>query len=178
VNVGNLIVRGRPQVTIWRMRIACWMPKATNTHSKYVKFIASPHKVSTYAHRYYVICTLTVCRYVGLNYARSKAWVWAAGLVRLRVGIPSVCGCLCVLFFECCKIDLSVLADHPTSGYLQSVSVSECGLGALIISRSRSTIVCCVVEKCGGIILEVTLRESSHYVEEQPALGPVLTRTR
>ena len=89
-----------------------------------------------------------------------------------------MCGCLCVVVFECCKIELSVPADHPASGFLQSVSVSECGLGALIISRSRSTIVCCVVEKCGGIILEVTLRESSHYVEEQPALGPVLTRTR
>jgi len=23
---------GRPQMTIWRMRIACWIPKATNTH--------------------------------------------------------------------------------------------------------------------------------------------------
>jgi hypothetical protein len=22
----------RPQMTIWRMRIACWIPKATNTH--------------------------------------------------------------------------------------------------------------------------------------------------
>jgi len=27
---------GRPQMAIWRMRIACWIPKATNTHSDYV----------------------------------------------------------------------------------------------------------------------------------------------
>jgi hypothetical protein len=26
----------RPQKTIWRMRIACWIPKATNTHSQCV----------------------------------------------------------------------------------------------------------------------------------------------
>jgi len=26
----------RPQITIWRMRIACWIPKATDTHSEYV----------------------------------------------------------------------------------------------------------------------------------------------
>ena len=26
----------RPQMTIWRMLIACWTPKATNTHSEYV----------------------------------------------------------------------------------------------------------------------------------------------
>jgi hypothetical protein len=31
---------GRPQTTIWRMRIACWIPKATNTHSEYVMIIA------------------------------------------------------------------------------------------------------------------------------------------
>ena len=28
----NSVQRGRPQTTIWRMRIACWIPKATNTH--------------------------------------------------------------------------------------------------------------------------------------------------
>ena len=26
----------------WRMRITCWIPKATNTDSKYVMFIAFP----------------------------------------------------------------------------------------------------------------------------------------
>jgi hypothetical protein len=25
--------RGRPQMTIWRMRIACWIPKAKNTQT-------------------------------------------------------------------------------------------------------------------------------------------------
>jgi len=29
----NTVERGRPQMTIWRMRIACWITKATNTHS-------------------------------------------------------------------------------------------------------------------------------------------------
>jgi len=27
----NIVERGRTQMTIWRMRIACWIPKATNT---------------------------------------------------------------------------------------------------------------------------------------------------
>jgi len=27
-------------MTIWRMRIAYWIPKATNTHSEYVTLIA------------------------------------------------------------------------------------------------------------------------------------------
>ena len=32
----------RPQVTIWRMRFAYWVTKATNTHSEYVILIAFP----------------------------------------------------------------------------------------------------------------------------------------
>jgi len=35
---------GRPQMTIWRMRTACWVPKATNTLSECVIVIAFPLK--------------------------------------------------------------------------------------------------------------------------------------
>ena len=38
----NVIEPDRPQMTIWRMSIACWMPKATDTHSEYVILIALP----------------------------------------------------------------------------------------------------------------------------------------
>jgi len=30
-----MIEPDRPQMTIWRMRIACWTTKATHTHSEY-----------------------------------------------------------------------------------------------------------------------------------------------
>ena len=30
-----IVEPGRPQMTIWRMLIACWIPKATNTPSLY-----------------------------------------------------------------------------------------------------------------------------------------------
>jgi hypothetical protein len=33
---------GRPQLTIWRMRTACRITKATNTHSEYVLLITFP----------------------------------------------------------------------------------------------------------------------------------------
>ena len=36
----NIVEPDRPQMTIKRMRIACWTTKATNTHSEYVIFIA------------------------------------------------------------------------------------------------------------------------------------------
>jgi hypothetical protein len=35
----TIVERGRPQMTIWHMRIACWIPRATNTHTEYVIFI-------------------------------------------------------------------------------------------------------------------------------------------
>ena len=38
----NIAQPDRPHMTIWRMRIACWIPKATNTHSRYVILIAFP----------------------------------------------------------------------------------------------------------------------------------------
>ena len=34
----------RPQMTIWLMRIACWIPKATNTFRIYIKLSASPRQ--------------------------------------------------------------------------------------------------------------------------------------
>jgi hypothetical protein len=38
----NIVASDRPQMTIWRMRIAYCVPKATNTHSQFVIFIACP----------------------------------------------------------------------------------------------------------------------------------------
>ena len=38
----NMAEPGRPRMTIWRMRIVCWVPKATNTHTVYVTRIAFP----------------------------------------------------------------------------------------------------------------------------------------
>jgi len=38
----NILEPERPQKTIWRRRIACWIPKAKNTHSEYVIRITFP----------------------------------------------------------------------------------------------------------------------------------------
>ena len=40
----GIVERGRPQMAIGRMRTACWIPKATNTHSEYVTLIAFPQQ--------------------------------------------------------------------------------------------------------------------------------------
>jgi len=36
----NMVESDRSQMTIWHMRITCWMAKTTNTHSEYVTLIA------------------------------------------------------------------------------------------------------------------------------------------
>jgi hypothetical protein len=40
----NMVERGRPPKTIWRMRIACYITKARDTHSEWEIFIASPRQ--------------------------------------------------------------------------------------------------------------------------------------
>jgi len=56
----KFIERGRPQMTIWRMRIACWITKSTNTHSEYEILMAFP--VQTMVARRRLIVTLYVHR--------------------------------------------------------------------------------------------------------------------
>jgi len=63
----NMVDPHRPQMTIRRMRFACWIPKATNTHSKYDILIAfstarevtrKSLNVTLYVH--YLSCVLIV----------------------------------------------------------------------------------------------------------------------
>ena len=49
----NVVEPDRPQTIIWRMRVACWIPKATYTKSEYVTFIAFPLVARTFLN-----CTL------------------------------------------------------------------------------------------------------------------------
>jgi len=56
----NVVERGRPQMTIWRMHIACWIPKTTNMYSEYVILIAFPlqwwlHKYASMLHYTYTV---------------------------------------------------------------------------------------------------------------------------
>jgi len=43
---------GRPQRTIWRVRIACWLQKVTNTHSEHVILIAFPPQQWLHEHTF------------------------------------------------------------------------------------------------------------------------------
>jgi len=51
----------RPQMTIWRMRIACWLTKATNTHSEYVMLLSFPQQQWLHKGASLLRCTYTDC---------------------------------------------------------------------------------------------------------------------
>jgi len=55
-----ILERSRPQMRIWRMRITCWIPKATNTHTQTVYYSLLSHRNNGYtnAPQCYAIRTL------------------------------------------------------------------------------------------------------------------------
>jgi hypothetical protein len=56
----NAVEPDRPQTT-WRMRIACWITKATNTHTEYVILIAFPLQQRFYERTSMLRYTCTTC---------------------------------------------------------------------------------------------------------------------
>jgi hypothetical protein len=50
----NTVQPDRSHMTTWRMRIACWIPKATDTHSEFVIHFAFP--LQRWLHERSVIC--------------------------------------------------------------------------------------------------------------------------
>jgi len=54
----------RPQMTMWRMCIAYWIPKTTNTHSEYVLLATATLVVQTHLG---VICCMTLPSTPGLH---------------------------------------------------------------------------------------------------------------
>jgi hypothetical protein len=67
----KMVQPDRPHMTIWRMRIACWVPKATNTHSEHVILIAFPPQQWLHEHPSmlrYMYSTLPVW------YGKVRSW--------------------------------------------------------------------------------------------------------
>ena len=68
----NIVEHGRPQMTIGRVRIPCWIPRATNTHSKYAILNAFPlqqwlqERVSLLCYTY-IVCLIFNCGWLNEN---------------------------------------------------------------------------------------------------------------
>jgi hypothetical protein len=78
-NVENTVEPGRPQLTIWCVRIARWIPKSTSTHSECVMLIAFARQqwlheralIVTYT---YIAC-LVLTNYNQYSHVRLRAFV-------------------------------------------------------------------------------------------------------
>jgi hypothetical protein len=57
----NILEAGRLQMTIWSMRIACWITKATNTHSEYVIIILFQRQQWLRERTLILRCTYSAC---------------------------------------------------------------------------------------------------------------------
>jgi hypothetical protein len=65
----NTVEPGRTKMTIWHIRIACWIPKATNTPSEYVLIIAFPqqqylHEGALIFCNMYIACPVKLIRLI------------------------------------------------------------------------------------------------------------------
>ena len=57
----HFVESDKPQMTIWCMHIACWIPKATNIHSEYVLLMAFPLQQWLFAQ-------ISLLRYMYINW--------------------------------------------------------------------------------------------------------------
>jgi hypothetical protein len=48
-------------MTLWRMRIECWIPRATNTHSEYDIIFACPLQQCLHEHAAVLRCMQMAC---------------------------------------------------------------------------------------------------------------------
>jgi len=65
-----MAVPERPEMTTWRMRIACWIPEATSKHSEYAIFIAFP--LQQWLHEYTSMLRYTYIGCVVISSARTS----------------------------------------------------------------------------------------------------------
>jgi hypothetical protein len=61
----NIVEYDRPEMTVWLMRIVCWILKAANTHSEYSIFVAFPlqqllHERASMLHYMQIACLVLV----------------------------------------------------------------------------------------------------------------------
>ena len=63
----NIVGRYRPRMTIWRMRFACCVPNATNTHSQYVTLVAFPLQLWLHEHASMLRYTYIACLFANIS---------------------------------------------------------------------------------------------------------------
>jgi hypothetical protein len=73
----NIVERSRPQTVIWRMSIACWIPKATNVQTDCVIIITFPlqqwlHERASLLRYTFIACLLTFVYVLDLELTKDN----------------------------------------------------------------------------------------------------------
>ena len=109
----NTAERGRPQMAIWRMRIACWIPKSTDTHLHVIFHCTNGY---TNAPRCYVIvhCRVRMCHFGRVGGIPSKLPKNCTNGPSTRDGISQPCvKFLCRVSLPGVKRSGLVMPTHP-----------------------------------------------------------------
>jgi uncharacterized protein with PQ loop repeat len=132
----NIVERDRPQMAIWRMRIACWITKATDTHWEYqihIVFLCQQRLRECASMVFYRYSTLPVsCCH--LFYRYSTLPVSCCHLFYRYSTLPVLC---CHLFYR--YSTLPVLCCHLFYRY-STLTVSCCHL---FYRYSTLHVLCC-----------------------------------
>jgi len=99
----NIAEQDWPHMTIWRVSSACWIPKATNTHSQYVMLNAFPQQRWLYERTSLLRYTYIAC------------------LVLYPIEKKSVLECLMYVGYSESKYRLRISLAHPRDCHFEHV---------------------------------------------------------
>jgi hypothetical protein len=89
----NKVQPGRPQMTIWRRRIACWIPKATDTHTQYVILMVARSHLNDTLYVHCLSCPACPaqlrCKYISNSERSTEPTVKLIGLLLTDVNNTS-----------------------------------------------------------------------------------------
>jgi len=92
----NIVEPGRLQRTIWRMRIACWIPKATNTPSEYV--VLTPFPLQQWMHERFWMLRYTYIACLLVFYFFSTTTMDARTFLDVTLHVHCLPSCILLLF--------------------------------------------------------------------------------
>jgi hypothetical protein len=152
----NVAERGRLQ-TIWRMRIACWMPKSTNTHSKYVILIAFPlqqwlYERTSMLHYTYIACPVSSSlsrQTMQQWHEKLQAYVAFGQILYIYIYIYiCVCVCVCVCMCVCVYVCGVIINIKP---HWNVVDIGFCSLAARLSQFGPDAPLCAAFRNHQGV---------------------------
>ena len=88
----NIVELGRPQMKIWHMHIACWIPESTNTHSEYVIHIS----LQTHTQNTLYVLLFSCTPYCSICTLPVIIWMYFYCLVKLVAHLPGMFAFWCL----------------------------------------------------------------------------------